>query len=170
MAKGRYIMYVGECRYNYRRIYYMWVYIFLSRIYYYCDKYLAIQRCIPGQRAYACIYRYPIIWGGWLWIYSSMCHGTCTYANIRGWVLLRRKCAILSTWRSAGVTIGAYIICGFITIYYYRVYICMGANVLLLYTLHLSMYLYTEYSVCMYMDICGYGLLINGCMYELIFK
>jgi hypothetical protein len=85
-TKVCYIVYVGECRCNYRRVYYMPVYIFLSRI------------------------------------------------------------------------------------YYYRAYICMGANVLLLYTLHLSMYLYTEYSVCMYMDICGYGLLINGCMYELIFK
>jgi hypothetical protein len=85
-TKERYIVYVGECRCNYRRVYYMRVYIFLSRI------------------------------------------------------------------------------------YYYRVYICTGANVLLLYTLHLSMYLYTEYSVCLYMDICGYGLLINGCMYELIFK
>jgi hypothetical protein len=48
---------------------------------------------------------------------------------------------------------------------FYRVYICMQ-----IYMLHLSMYLYTEYSVYMYMDICGYGVLITRRNYELIFK
>jgi hypothetical protein len=55
-------------------------------------------------------------------------------------------------------------------IYSYYVYICMGANILLLYMLYLSMYLYTEYSVYMYADICGYGVLIARCNYELIIK
>jgi hypothetical protein len=36
--------------------------------------------------------------------------------------------------------------------------------------LHLSMYLYTEYSVYMYMDICGYEALINRRIYELLLK
>ena len=77
---------------------------------------------------------------------------------------------ILSTWESAGVTISTYkILYMDLYIYSYREYICMGANILL-FMLYLSMYLYTEYSVYMYMDICGYGVLINGCIYELIFN
>jgi hypothetical protein len=48
-------------------------------------------------------------------------------------------------------------------IYYFYVYICMGANILLSYMLHLSMYLYTEYSVYTYMEYVATGvLLINA--------
>jgi hypothetical protein len=53
-------------------------------------------------------------------------------------------------------------------IYSCRVYICMSANILLLYMLRLSMYLYMEYSV--YMDIRGYVVLITRCNYGLIIK
>jgi hypothetical protein len=39
----------------------MRVSIFLSRIYHFCDNYLAIHRRIPRYQAYACMYRYPIL-------------------------------------------------------------------------------------------------------------
>ena len=46
---------------------------------------------IPGYRAYPCMYGCLPILGDWVRIYSDMCHGTNTYANIWGLLLLRRR-------------------------------------------------------------------------------
>jgi len=49
---------------------------------------------MPGYQAYPSMYGCLPILGDWVWIYSSMCHGTYTYANIRGLLLLLRRGAI----------------------------------------------------------------------------
>jgi hypothetical protein len=46
---------------------------------------LAIHRRIPGCQAELCMYRYSTILGDWVQIYSTMCYGAYTYANIWGY-------------------------------------------------------------------------------------
>jgi hypothetical protein len=68
---------------------------------------------------------------------------------------------ILSTWESAGVTIGTYKILyiGFY-IYSYCVYGCKYITNLHIMFIHV---LYKEYSVYMYLDICSLGGLTTRC-------
>jgi hypothetical protein len=145
---------------------------------------LAIHRLIPRYQAYPCMYRFPIILCGQVRVYSSMWLGT--YTNIRV-ATTTAKGIILSMWGRVGVTIGTFIIslCGD-TYISYRVYICVGANILLCYMLHLSLhfmcvsmcvyvlYIYVciIYIICKYIHthICGQRALINRCIYELLFK
>jgi hypothetical protein len=65
---------------------------------------------IPRYRAYPCMYGCLPILGDWVRIYSSMCHGTYTYTNIWGLLLLRRGAitiiAIYSNYKNENNQIG----------------------------------------------------------------
>ena len=62
---------------------------------------------IPGYQAYPCMYGCLPILGDWVWIYSDMCHGANTYANIWGLLLLRRRAisiiAIYSNYKKEAI-------------------------------------------------------------------
>jgi hypothetical protein len=133
---------------------------------------------MPGYRAFPCMYKHLLFYVD-IFIYVSQ------YIHIREYIglstitvtelpLLWRRVLYCLRGRGEGVTIGTYIIylsgCISIPIVYVllpRIYL-QGCKYFTM--LHLSMCLYMGYCVYSHMDICGYGALINRCIYELLFK